>query len=52
LAIVLTLGSPGCRLERVRTLAATLQRDFFQALSAHEHRTLHALLRKLAGERV
>jgi DNA-binding MarR family transcriptional regulator len=39
-------------LERVRTLAATLQRDFFQALSADEHRTLHALLRKLAGERV
>jgi DNA-binding MarR family transcriptional regulator len=39
-------------LERVRTLAATLQRDFFQALSADERRTLHALLRKLSGERV
>jgi DNA-binding MarR family transcriptional regulator len=39
-------------LERVRTLAATLQRDFFQALSADERRTLHTLLRKLAGERV
>jgi DNA-binding MarR family transcriptional regulator len=39
-------------LERVQALAATLQRDFFQALSADERRTLHALLRKLAGEAV
>src|ERR1700719_784158 len=37
-------------LERVRALAATLQRDFFQALSVEERRTLHTLLRKLAGE--
>jgi MarR family transcriptional regulator, lower aerobic nicotinate degradation pathway regulator len=36
-------------LERVRTLAATLQRELFQALTADERRTLHALLRKLAG---
>jgi DNA-binding MarR family transcriptional regulator len=37
-------------LDRVRVLAASLEREFFQALSAAERRTLHALLRKLAGE--
>jgi DNA-binding MarR family transcriptional regulator len=36
-------------LQRVRGLAAGLQRDFFGALTAEELRTLHALLRKLAG---
>lgn len=36
-------------LERIRTVAADLQRDFFAALSADERSTLHALLRKLAG---
>jgi DNA-binding MarR family transcriptional regulator len=37
------------KLERVRALAGTLQRDFFKALNAEERRTLHELLRKLAG---
>ena len=50
-AIFLTDGGEET-LERVRVLAGTLQRDFFQALSADERRTLHALLRKLAGEAV
>jgi DNA-binding MarR family transcriptional regulator len=36
-------------LRRVRALAAELQREFFEALTAEELRTLHALLRKLAG---
>lgn len=36
-------------LERIRGLAAGLQREFFGALSAQERKTLHALLRKLAG---
>jgi MarR family transcriptional regulator, lower aerobic nicotinate degradation pathway regulator len=35
-------------LERVRGLAAGLQREFFAALTAEERRTLHMLLRKLA----
>jgi DNA-binding MarR family transcriptional regulator len=36
-------------LARVRALAGSLQREFFAALTAEELRTLHALLRKLAG---
>ena len=36
-------------LRRVRALAGELQREFFAALTAEELRTLHALLRKLAG---
>lgn len=36
-------------LERIRALAAGLQRDFFGSLTAEERKTLHALLRKLAG---
>ncbi|HMH46960.1 MAG TPA: MarR family winged helix-turn-helix transcriptional regulator [Solirubrobacteraceae bacterium] len=36
-------------LERVRGLAAQLQREFFGGLTAEELRTLHSLLRKLAG---
>jgi Transcriptional regulators len=39
-------------LERVRGLAARLQREFFGALTADELRTLHALLLKLAGSTV
>jgi DNA-binding MarR family transcriptional regulator len=50
-AIFLT-DSGQATLERVRRLAASLQGDFFQALSADERRTLHTLLRKLAGEAV
>jgi DNA-binding MarR family transcriptional regulator len=36
-------------LERIRGLAANLQREFFGVLTAEERKTLHALLRKLAG---
>lgn len=36
-------------LERIRALAANLQRDFFGTLTPEEGKTLHALLRKLAG---
>jgi DNA-binding MarR family transcriptional regulator len=36
-------------LERVRGLAAQLQREYFGVLTAEELRTLHGLLRKLAG---
>ncbi len=36
-------------LQRIRGLAADLQREFFAALTVQERRTLHALLRKLAG---
>jgi DNA-binding MarR family transcriptional regulator len=36
-------------LARVSKIAGELQRDFFGALTAAERRTLHALLRKLAG---
>jgi DNA-binding MarR family transcriptional regulator len=36
-------------LKRIRGLAAGLQREFFGALTPEERKTLHALLRKLAG---
>jgi MarR family transcriptional regulator, lower aerobic nicotinate degradation pathway regulator len=36
-------------LGRIRALAAGLQREFFGTLTADERKTLHALLRKLAG---
>ncbi|HEY2572144.1 MAG TPA: MarR family transcriptional regulator [Solirubrobacteraceae bacterium] len=36
-------------LQRIRGVAAELQREFFAALTTQERRTLHALLRKLAG---
>jgi DNA-binding MarR family transcriptional regulator len=36
-------------LKRIRTLAAGLQSELFSRLSAEERKTLHALLRKLAG---
>jgi DNA-binding MarR family transcriptional regulator len=39
-------------LETVRGLAGELQREFFQALTAEERRTLHDLLRKLAASAV
>jgi DNA-binding MarR family transcriptional regulator len=39
----------GQTMKRIRTVAADLQRQFFAALTADERRTLHALLRKLAG---
>jgi MarR family transcriptional regulator, lower aerobic nicotinate degradation pathway regulator len=39
-------------LKRIRGLAAGLQREFFGALTAEERKTLHALLRKLAGAAV
>jgi DNA-binding MarR family transcriptional regulator len=39
-------------LERIRGLAANLQHEFFGALTAEERKTLHALLRKLAGSGV
>jgi DNA-binding MarR family transcriptional regulator len=47
-AIFLTAQGEGA-LQRVRGLAAQLQREFFDGLTAEELRTLHALLRKLAG---
>ncbi len=37
------------RLRRVQAVAAGLQRELFGALSEEERRTLHELLRKLAG---
>jgi DNA-binding MarR family transcriptional regulator len=47
------LTEPGREtLARVRGLAGGLQREFFQVLTAEELRTLHALLRKLAGSAV
>jgi MarR family transcriptional regulator, lower aerobic nicotinate degradation pathway regulator len=39
-------------LTRVRVLAAELQREFFGALTAEERKTLHRLLKKLAGSTV
>jgi DNA-binding MarR family transcriptional regulator len=36
-------------LQRIRALTAELQREFFGTLTAEERKTLHALLRKLAG---
>jgi MarR family transcriptional regulator, lower aerobic nicotinate degradation pathway regulator len=39
-------------LQRIRTLASGLQREFFAALTGEERKTLHALLRKLAGSGV
>jgi DNA-binding MarR family transcriptional regulator len=39
-------------LQRIRTLAGDLQREFFAALTGEERKTLHALLRKLAGSGV
>jgi DNA-binding MarR family transcriptional regulator len=36
-------------LQRIRGLAAGLQREFFGSLTAEERKTLHGLLRKLAG---
>lgn len=39
-------------LERIRGLAAGLQREFFGALTTDERKTLHALLRKLADASV
>jgi|ERR1041385_7345736 DNA-binding MarR family transcriptional regulator len=46
--VFLTLGGERT-LERIRALAAELQREFFGTLTAEERKTLHALLRKLAG---
>ena len=44
------LTDPGREtLARARTRAAELQRELFSALTAEERRTLHTLLRKLAG---
>ncbi len=44
------LTEPGEQtLQRIRTLAGGLQREFFAALTTEERKTLHALLRKLAG---
>jgi DNA-binding MarR family transcriptional regulator len=37
------------KLERVREVAASLQREFFKPLTTEERKTLHALLRKLSS---
>jgi MarR family transcriptional regulator, lower aerobic nicotinate degradation pathway regulator len=49
-AHMIFLTDPGQQtLARARTRAAELQREFFAVLTAEERRTLHALLRRLAG---
>src|ERR1700682_1744548 len=49
-AHMIFLTEPGQQtLARARTRAGELQREFFAVLTAEERRTLHALLRRLAG---